>query len=83
MPTMQSRGGRSLLGNRVGTRLGGTITSQELAKLDPATRTMIMKMQPRVREELLQGMREQGPDGYREFIRDYFKRLTTVKGPGS
>ena len=39
-----------------------------------------MKLQPRVREELLQGMREQGPEGYRKFIQDYFQRLTKVKG---
>ncbi len=37
-------------------------------------------MQPQVREELLQGLREEGPEGYRAFIRDYFKRLTRVKG---
>ena len=52
----------------------------ELADLDPATRTLILKMQPQMREELLQGLREEGPEGYRAFIRDYFKRLTQVKG---
>jgi len=40
-----------------------------------------MKMQPKLREELLQGMREEGPEGYRKFIQDYFKRLTEVKSP--
>ncbi len=48
--------------------------------IDLATRTVIMKMQPREREELLQGLREDGPEGYREFIRDYFRRLTKVHG---
>ena len=47
-----------------------------LKDLDPATRSMILKMQPRVREELLQSLREEGPEGYQRFIRDYFKRLT-------
>jgi len=36
-------------------------------------------MPPRVREELLQGMKEEGPEGYRKFIQEYFKKLTEVK----
>lgn len=61
--------------------LEGDNTSQfaleaSLKDLDPATRSMILKMQPRVREELLQSLREEGPEGYQRFIRDYFKRLT-------
>ncbi|MEO1995522.1 MAG: hypothetical protein ABGZ17_09630, partial [Planctomycetaceae bacterium] len=51
----------------------------ELDDLDVSTRTVIMKLQPKVREELLQGLREEGPEGYRRFIRDYFRRLTKVK----
>jgi hypothetical protein len=51
----------------------------ELAKLDPATRNLILKMQPQLREELLQGMRDAGPEGYQKFIEDYFKRLSEVK----
>jgi hypothetical protein len=47
-----------------------------LRDLDPTTRSLILKMQPRVREELLQSLREEGPEGYQRFIRDYFKRLT-------
>jgi hypothetical protein len=54
---------------------------KQLRELDPATRTMLLKMQPRVREELLQGMREEGPEGYRQFIREYFQRLTEVHSP--
>jgi hypothetical protein len=53
----------------------------DLVQLDPATRGVILKMPPRLREELLQGMREEGPEGYRKFIDDYFKRLTEVKSP--
>ena len=34
-----------------------------------------------VLKELLQGLREQGPDGYGPFIEDYFKRLTETKIP--
>ena len=58
----------------------GSDVSADLADLDLATRTVILKMQPRMREELLQGLREEGPEGYRGFIRDYFRRLTRVKG---
>jgi len=54
---------------------------RQLRELDPATRTVLLKMQPHVREELLRGMREQGPEGYQQFIREYFQRLTEVHGP--
>jgi hypothetical protein len=51
-----------------------------LSKLDPATRAMILKMPPsRYREELIRGLSEQGPEAYRAFIQDYFKRLTESK----
>src|SRR5262249_22950494 len=46
--------------------------------VDLDTRTLILKMQPRVREELLQGLKEEGPDGYQKFIRNYFQRLARV-----
>jgi len=67
-------------GDLHGTPPTGTPQEAELAKLDPATRTVILKMPPRVREELLQGMKEEGPEGYRKFIQEYFKKLTEVKG---
>lgn len=60
-------------------QVGSTLVV-ELADLDLATRTVILKMQPQMREDLLQGLREEGPEGYRAFIRDYFQRLTRVKG---
>jgi hypothetical protein len=47
--------------------------------LDLESRTIILKMQPRMREELLQGLREEGPEGYEKFVRNYFKRLAKVK----
>ena len=52
----------------------------ELKDFDLNARTVIMKMQPREREDLLQGLKEEGPEGYRKFIRDYFRRLTKVQG---
>jgi hypothetical protein len=52
----------------------------DLAKLDPTLRAMILKMPPsRTREELIRGLNEQGPEAYRAFIEDYFKRLTKTK----
>ncbi len=55
----------------------------ELAKLDPEARALILKLPPsRLRDELIQGMSEQGPEAYRAFIQDYFKRLTDSKAPG-
>jgi hypothetical protein len=77
-PANTSRG--MSLGNLDPTSTSGQIVEVELSKLDPRTRSLILKMQPKLREELLQGMREQGPEGYRKFIEDYFKRLTEVKG---
>lgn len=64
-----------------GTRPDEQQIERQLRELDPATRTVLLKMQPHVREELLRGMREQGPEGYRQFIREYFQRLTEVHGP--
>ncbi|HUY36541.1 MAG TPA: hypothetical protein VMV69_27645 [Pirellulales bacterium] len=76
-PAHTSRG--KSLGNMRPTSSSGRIIEVELSQLDPGTRAIILKMQPKMREELLQGMREQGPEGYRKFIQDYFKRLSTVK----
>ncbi|MEX2117980.1 MAG: hypothetical protein WD847_00095 [Pirellulales bacterium] len=79
----QDQSSSPLAGARLGSlrRLtsSGQVVDAELAQLDPATRGMILKMQPQMREELLQGMREQGPEGYRQFIQDYFQRLSRVK----
>jgi hypothetical protein len=70
----------SSTGNLDGSPADGS-GAAELAKLDPATRGVLLKLPPRIRDDLLQGMREQGPAGYDEFIREYFKRLTEDKGP--
>ena len=64
-----------------GTSPGGTIKEEDLAKLTLEQRSILLKMQPQLREELLQGMREQGPEGYGPFIQNYFKRLTEVRDP--
>jgi hypothetical protein len=65
----------SPVGNLTGiTRLSAA--EADLNKLDPDLRAMILKLQPMMREELLQGMQEQGPEGYRKFIENYFHRLS-------
>jgi len=43
--------------------------------LDPATRAAIEKLPPHVRDPLLEGMRQRGPEAYRGVIEAYFKRL--------
>jgi hypothetical protein len=68
-------------GNLQGAPRVGQLAEAELGKLDLETRNLILKMQPKLREELLQGMREEGPEGYRKFIQDYFKRLSKEKSP--
>jgi hypothetical protein len=77
----QPQPNESAQGNLQGGHYEGQLESQ-LGQLDLNTRTVILKMPPRMREELLQSMREEGPEGYRRFIQDYFKRLTQVKAPG-
>jgi hypothetical protein len=67
-------------GNLTGSEEAPGSGQSNLNKLDPATRAMILKMPPsRYREELIRGLTEQGPEAYRAFIQDYFKRLTETK----
>jgi hypothetical protein len=68
-------------GNLQGSPPPGSPLEGELGKLDPDTRRAILRLQPKLRDDLLQSMREEGPEGYREFIEDYFKRLTRENNP--
>jgi hypothetical protein len=72
---------RSPTGNLHGNQLREPPVQGELGRLDLETQNALLKLQPRIREELLQGMREEGPEGYRKFIEDYFRRLSKEKGP--
>jgi hypothetical protein len=54
--------------------------AETVREIDPELRTVVLKLQPALREELLQGMQEEGPESYRAFIRNYFRELTRVKG---
>ena len=46
-----------------------------LRGLDARQRAALERLPPRVRDPLLEGMREQGPAAYREVIDTYFRRL--------
>jgi len=61
---------------------GGLVQRHAPGAVPPATRTVILRMQPQQREELLQGMREQAPEGYQRFVQAYFRRLARVRQPG-
>jgi hypothetical protein len=70
---------QAAVGNLQGTPPVGAPLEAQLGKLDLRTRAALLRMQPRMREELLQSMREEGPEAYRRFIEEYYKRLTEVK----
>ncbi|MCH2398511.1 MAG: hypothetical protein MK364_05340, partial [Pirellulales bacterium] len=53
---------------------------EELGDFDAGTRTVIIGMQKRQREDLLQSLKSKGPEGYRAFVREYFRKLAKVKG---
>lgn len=67
------------VGDLAGANKDGKPQPSELGKLDPEARSVIMKMPERMQQELLQSMREEGPDGYKKFIKDYFNRLGDVQ----
>jgi hypothetical protein len=43
---------------------------------DPRERAELYKLPPRVREPLLEGMQEKGPEGYQPLIDAYFRELS-------
>lgn len=53
---------------------------EELGDFDAGTRSVIIGMQKRQREDLLQSLKSKGPEGYRAFVREYFRKLAKVKG---
>src|SRR5262249_15893976 len=68
-------------GNLQGSPPPGFALDGELGKLDLGARKALMKLPPEPREELVERRSEKGPEGYQEFIDDYFKRLSQGKGP--
>ncbi len=77
----QAQQGQSTTGNLQGGVVRNRPLEGELGKLDPATRAVLLKLPPQLREEIRQGMAEKGPEAYRAFIEDYFNRLTKIKEP--
>ena len=51
------------------------VKGADLRGLDAARRAAIQKLPPRVRDPLLEGMRERGPAAYQEVIDTYFRNL--------
>ena len=78
MPMMRSQNG-GLVASTL-RKTAAPPSPEDVADIDPELRTVLLKLQPTIREDLLQGMREEGPESYRRFIRNYFKELTRVKG---
>jgi len=67
-PTQVATDGGSQVGQAV-------IKDADLRGLDAARRAAIYKLPPRVRDPLLEGMRERGPAAYQEVIDTYFRHL--------
>lgn len=65
-------------GNLTGQTPQG-VRQADLSKLDIQTRSVLLKLPPAVREEILQGMRDEGPEGYRRFVADYFRALSETE----
>jgi hypothetical protein len=70
------------VGNLDGSSAGEGVSAAQWGELDLKTREALLRMQPRERDELLQSLHEQAPDGYRRLIDEYFKRLTDAQSPG-
>jgi hypothetical protein len=66
--------------NLTGAGRLGPVDRVDLNKLDLPTRTMILRLRPKEREKLLQGLRNPGPEGYEKHIQEYYKRLLKMKG---
>jgi hypothetical protein len=59
-----------------GTQVGQAVIKEaDLRGLDAARRAAIYKLPPRVRDPLLEGMRQRGPAAYQEVIDTYFRHL--------
>ncbi|MBI1367717.1 MAG: hypothetical protein GC162_03595 [Planctomycetes bacterium] len=70
-------GGRSF-GSRGYTGKPGEIDESgvEAVGVDGAKRAALYRLPPRVREPLIQGMNEHGPEGYQPLIDAYYRQLT-------
>ena len=53
----------------------GANTEAILGKLDLDDRRRLLALPPHVREQIIQGMREEGPEAYRKFIQGCFQQL--------
>ncbi|HEY1784606.1 MAG TPA: hypothetical protein VGG30_03625 [Pirellulales bacterium] len=77
--TAAGRPGRSGSGNStptVNVQPGHIIPGEAPLGSDPRERTQFFQLPPRLREPLLEGMQERGPEGYQPLIDAYFRELS-------
>jgi hypothetical protein len=70
---------RFAVGESGGSAIGNPNLDAQLGRLDPRARAALLRLQPQIREELLQSIREKTPEGYERLVEDYFERLTEAK----
>jgi hypothetical protein len=68
-------------GNLQGSPPPGFPLAGKLGAMDPAARRAILKMQQKAPEKILQSSQQKGPEGYQEFIDDYFRQLSQESSP--
>jgi hypothetical protein len=54
-------------------------TEAVLSKLDLDDRRRLLALPPHIREDIIQGMKEEGPEAYRKFIQGYFRQLNELQ----
>ncbi|HTU24964.1 MAG TPA: hypothetical protein VMF30_06180 [Pirellulales bacterium] len=59
-----------------GARPGQIVVGAPPLGTDPSQRARLYQLPPRVREPLLEGMQERGPEGYQPLIDAYFRELS-------
>jgi hypothetical protein len=74
-----SAGDNSSLGNLEGAPGVASAVDPALGRMDWNMRAVLLRLPPRLRGELLQGMREEGPEPYRPLIDEYFRRLAKAQ----
>lgn len=63
------------------SNVGDNIGTLSSMSNDPQQRAAIYRLPPRLRQPLLQGMQERGPEGYQPLIDAYYRQLTQEASP--
>lgn len=77
----RQQGGKSDVGNQRGTNSGGgePLPGQPGRALPAGD--VLLRLPPRIREELLQGAADEAPAAYQPFVQEYYRRLAQMKDP--